>query len=75
MINTPLFNSAEIKLNSKYHSCDISNTFIIECDSDPLEFPFIDEIYLNGNLLNRNYVTYEEITSGGVLKFKLTKEC
>lgn len=72
-INTPLFKKAKITLNPKYHSCKIAPVFEIVCDSDPLEYPFIKEMYLNGNRLDRYYLTYSEITSGGKLEFKLKK--
>ena len=72
-INTPLFRKSEIKLNKKYHSCCISDKFVIRCDEDPLDYPYIKEIYLNGNEIERTYLTYEEITSGGSLEFILTK--
>lgn len=73
-INTPLFKSATVKLNPKYHSCKTSSTLSIECSTDPLEYPYVKCIYLNGEKLNRHYLTYEEITAGGAIKFELEKE-
>ncbi len=73
-INTPLFKSAKIILNKKYHSCTVDTAFSIECDRDPNEFPYIKSIYLNGKKLDRNYLTYDEITSGGKIEFELIKE-
>ena len=72
-INTPLFNKAKIKLNAEYHSCEVSDVFMVECDSDPLEYPYIQSVSLNGKVIDRPYLTYSEITSGGILSFKLTK--
>ena len=72
-INTPLFKSATVSLSPKYHKCQISDTFTVKCDKDPLEFQYIEKIYLNGKELDRYYVTYEEITNGGVLEFVLCK--
>ena len=72
-INTPLFKKAKVKLNKEYHSCSVSEELLLECDRDPEEFPYIKEIYLNGEKLNRYFVTYEEITSGGTLKFILER--
>ena len=72
-LNTPLFPYAEITLDEKYHNRRISDRFIIECDRDPLEFPYIETIVLNGNTLERRYLTYEEITSGGHLLMILKK--
>jgi putative alpha-1,2-mannosidase len=68
-----LFKSAKITLDHKYHNCSIADTFSVECDNDPNEYPYIAEMYLNGNKLDRYYLTYNEITSGGKLEFKLKK--
>lgn len=73
-INTPLFKNGKISLNEKFHSCRISKEFLIKCDKDPIEYPYIKNVYLNNEKLNRYYVTYEEITMGGVLYFELEKE-
>lgn len=73
-INTPLFKKAKITLNKEYHSCTVDSTLSIECDKDPLEFPYIKSIYLNENKIERYYLTYEEITNGGTIKFELTKD-
>ncbi len=73
-INTPLFKKASIKLNEKYHTRRIADTFTVECDKDPDEYGYISEMYLNGKKLDRYYLTYSEITDGGVLEMKLSKE-
>jgi len=72
-MNTPLFKEATIKLDKEYLPCKVSDTFKVQCDRNPLEYPFIDEIYLNGKKLERNYITYDEITNGGVLNIYLKK--
>ena len=73
-LNTPLFKEAQIRLNPTYHSCKISEQFEIECDKDPLEYLYIKEAYLNDQKIERQYLTYEEITAGGKLKLILSKE-
>lgn len=73
-INTPLFKSATVSLSNKYHKCQISDTFTVKCDKNPLDFPYIEKLYFNGKELNRYYLTYEEITNGGVLEFVLSKQ-
>ena len=73
-VNTPLFQSAKLKLDSRYHSCALTDSFTIQCDQDPLEYPYIRGLELNGEILMRPYVTYEEITAGGTLRFLLQKE-
>lgn len=73
-INTPLFKNAKIKLNPLYHSCAVDSCLSIECDKNPLERGYIKSIYFNGQKLDRYYLTYEEITGGGTLRFELTGE-
>ena len=72
-INTPLFKKAKITLNSQYHLCGIDECFVVECDKDPLEYPYIQSIALNGETLDRRYITYNELTNGGKLTLTLTK--
>lgn len=72
-INTPLFKKAKIKLSPEFHNCAVKDSLIIECDKEPLDFPYIREIYLNGEKIERTYLTYEEITKGGTLQFILTE--
>lgn len=72
-INTPLFKKAVVKLDKNVHSCSVNDTFTILCDEDPQEFPYISEIYLNGKKKVRTYLTYEEITNGGILEMRLKK--
>ena len=72
-LNTPLFKKATVKLDKTYHSCSVSEELTIECDKNPLASPYIKEVYLNGERINRNYLTYQEITAGGIISFKLTE--
>ena len=73
-INTPLFAKAEIRLDKKFHSCKVSDTLKIKCDKNPLDFPYIKSVKLNGKVVDKNYLTYEEITSGGEIVFELKTE-
>ncbi len=70
-LNTPLFKRAVLTLDSRYHGRKVADTLEIITDKDPEANMFINKVYLNSNLLNRNYVTYEEITNGGKLEFHL----
>lgn len=72
-LNTPLFKRAVIRLDERYHPCMFSDHLIVECDNDPLEYPYIASVSLNGKKLERVYLTYKEITNGGVLRFELKK--
>ena len=71
--NTPLFKEIEVKLSADFHSCERSRCLKIICDKDPLEYPYIESAMLNGSRLNRSYITYKELTNGGVIAFNLSK--
>lgn len=73
-VNTPLFRSAQIRLDPQYHNCQIADVFCVWCDQDPLVYPYICAMALNGKPLNRPYLTYAEITAGGTLHFGLSKD-
>lgn len=73
-INTPLFKNAKIGLDAKYHSCCVAETFAVECDKDPEEYPYIRSVSFNGKKITRPYLTYTEITSGGVMIIELSKD-
>ncbi|MBR3768184.1 MAG: GH92 family glycosyl hydrolase [Clostridia bacterium] len=73
-INTPLFKKATVRLNKQYHTCENADTFTVECDKDPLDYPYIKKMEFNGKTIKRPYLSYFEITSGGTLKFELSKE-
>ncbi len=73
-VNTPLFKTAKITLDKNYHTCSFADTFEVVCDENPLDFPYIRSMKLNGKEIKRSYLTFAEITSGGVLNFELSKE-
>lgn len=73
-LNTPYLPKQTVRLNPKYHSCSVDDTLVIETDCDPTENWYIREVTLNGKTLDRTYVTYEELTAGGVLHYSLSKE-
>ncbi|MBQ3499789.1 MAG: GH92 family glycosyl hydrolase [Clostridia bacterium] len=72
-LNTPLFKDAEIRLDKKFHSCKVSDKLSIKCDKNPLDFPYIKSVRLNGAAVDKIYLTYEEITNGGEIVFELKK--
>ncbi len=72
-LNSPLFKKVSLTLDEKYHSRKIGEEFTVECDCDPLENPYIDNAFLNGEELFRAYLTYEEITDGGKLFLVMSK--
>lgn len=73
-VNTPLFEKIRIKLDKRFHSRRKADDFIVECDKNPLEFPYISSVILNGVELNRSYIKHQEISDGGILKFVLSKD-
>ena len=73
-INTPLFKETEIKLDRRFHPCGVSDTLRIRCDKDPLDFPYISSVKLNGAEVKNFCLTYEEITNGGELVFELEQK-
>ncbi len=74
VLNTPLFEEISLKLSPEYHTCTVDDRFVVRCDRDPLAFPYITAARLNGQPLDRPYVTWGEITAGGVLELTLKKE-
>ena len=72
-INSPLFRSSQLRLNKKYHSCSVAESFTVECDKDPLEYPFIAEAYYNGKKLDEMKISYSQITGGGKLQLIMKK--
>jgi len=71
-VNTPLFKYAVIRLSKEYHACLVSNRLVIECDKEPEENQYICGIDLNGHPIDRAWLTWEELTCGGIIKFHLT---
>ena len=73
-INTPLFKRAEITLSTKYHKRGISDKLIIETDLDPEQNTYVKGILVNGERINRTYLTWDEISNGGHILFELSSE-
>lgn len=71
-VNTPLFRRAEIRLSAEYHTRTVSDTLVIECDCDPDKFIYIRGIDVNGSPINRAWLTWDELSAGGVITYHLT---
>lgn len=71
-INTPLFRKATLRLDKRYHKCTYGDSLMIETDREPAENMYIRSISVNGKRLDRAYLTWDEISSGGVIRFELT---
>lgn len=66
-IGVPLFKEASIKLSE-------NKKFKISTSNFSKENKYIENITLNGKLLNRIYITHKEIMSGGALEFTMSNE-
>ena len=64
-ITSPLFSKIQIELDPNYYK---GKRFTIEALNNSKKNIYIQEAYLNGKPLKRNYVYHSEITGGGVLK-------
>ena len=65
VLAAPLFKKATLKLGN-------GKTFTITADHP--DWTYVADVKLNGRSLDRNYVTYEEITAGGTLAFTLSRK-
>jgi predicted alpha-1,2-mannosidase len=74
ILNTPLFEQTTLKLSPADHACTVDDVFTVRCDRNPQDFPYIAAARLNGQVLDRPYVTYGEITAGGLLELSLKKD-
>ena len=61
---SPLFKKAIIKL-------DNGKTLTVEAPKTTTENKYIQTVKLNGKLLDRTYITHNEIMAGGVLEFEM----
>ena len=71
-LNTPLFKSGKFNLSKEYHSCKVADTLKIECDKNPLDFPYIKEVFFNGKKVEQSFIDYSDLTAGGKVEFFLT---
>ena len=64
-ITSPVFNRIEIRLDSKYYQ---GETFIISARNNSPENIYIQSMKLNGKILNRYWLSHEELVNGGTLE-------
>lgn len=64
VIGSPLFKKATITLEN-------GNKFVIEAPENSKENLYIQSATLNGRLLDKNFIRYNDISDGGVLKFEM----
>jgi predicted alpha-1,2-mannosidase len=64
ILGSPVLDRAEIRTGTE-------RTFIIIAENNSPENVNVSEVFLNGQKLDRNYITYSEIMAGGELRFKM----
>lgn len=64
-LGAPLFDRASINLPS-------GKQFIVTADNLSDKNIYVKEVWLNDHLLDRTYITFEELLNGGTLCFKMT---
>ena len=69
-ITSPVFNKIEIQLDKEYYG---GNKFTIIAHNNSKENIYIKSIKLNGEKLDRYWITHDEIVNGGVLEMKMEK--
>ncbi len=69
-ITSPVFNRIEIQLDENYYN---GNQFIIIAHNNSNENIYIKSIRLNGQKLDRYWITHSEIVKGGVLELEMGK--
>lgn len=69
-ITSPVFNKIEIQLDKKYYN---GNTFTILAHNNSKENIYIKSIKLNGEKLDRYWISHDEIVRGGVLELEMGK--
>ena len=66
-LGSPLFEKATIELSDR-------KRFIISADNTSVTNKYIQSVELNGEPMQRTYITHQEIMAGGILSFKMGPE-
>lgn len=69
-ITSPLFNRLTVALDARYYK---GKQFTVIARNNSEENLYIQSVTLNGKKINRLWITHQEITNGGVLKFEMGK--
>ena len=69
-ITSPVFDKVKIQLDENYYK---GNTFTIIAKNNSKENIYIKSMKLNGEKLNRHWISHNEIVSGGVLEMEMGK--
>lgn len=64
VLGSPLFKKATITMED-------GKKFVIEANNNSKDNIYIQSVKLNGNSLNKNYITYKDIVSGGTIEYTM----
>ncbi|WP_372775411.1 GH92 family glycosyl hydrolase [Mangrovibacterium sp.] len=70
-ITSPVFSKIEVRLAPGYYS---GTKFTIQANNNSPENSYIQSMKLNGNDLNRFWITHDEIVAGGTLEMEMGPE-
>ena len=64
VIGSPLFKKATITMEN-------GNKFVIEANNNSKENLYIQSATLNGRVLDKNFIRYDDIADGGIIRFEM----
>lgn len=64
VLGSPLFKKATITMED-------GKKFVIEANNNSKDNIYIQSVKLNGNSLNKNYITYKDIVNGGTIEYRM----
>jgi predicted alpha-1,2-mannosidase len=64
VLGSPLFRKATVTMED-------GKKFVIEADNNGKDNVYVQSVTLNGKTLDRNYITYKDIVSGGTIKYEM----
>ena len=73
-LNTPLFSRVSLRLNPAFHACRVADTLTVTTDRDPVENGYIAGVTVNGQAIDRAWLSWEELANGGEIRFALSAE-
>lgn len=66
-LGSPLFKKATLNLSN-------GNTVTISAPNNELSTPYVNRLSVNGNIYDRNYITYDLLNQGALLDYQMGKE-
>ena len=66
-LSAPLFDKATMKLPS-------GKEFVVVAENLSDKNIYVEQVWLNDTLLDRTYITFDELLNGGTLRFKMTDQ-